>query len=263
MKRFTLIFMAAVLSLFLFTASAGATSYTMQHFDNEADAYNALDFWSGGSYTVLEDFEGVESTDVPGNHATGRSGYTSTGLGADFTAVSGIGQGSTSFDYEVPEIGIVDRVDDSGGRTANWDTPSSFGNQYLDSGDVGVVTLNENLIEMQYSSLFFFMFDVADVGGTMTVSEFDGTDYIDSLFDITPDEDMGNGGITFVGLRAAEGSYLYGLEWNMNNMLNDGYGLDDFGTASAPVPEPATMLLLGTGLLGVAAFGRKKLMKRS
>lgn len=37
--------------------------------------------------------------------------------------------------------------------------------------------------------------------------------------------------------------------------------LSVYGRGAAPVPEPATMLLMGSGLIGLAGIGRKKLKK--
>jgi hypothetical protein len=46
-----------------------------------------------------------------------------------------------------------------------------------------------------------------------------------------------------------------GIHWGMTCA-------NDVIQGSAPVPEPATMLLLGTGLIGLAGIGRKKLFKK-
>ena len=47
--------------------------------------------------------------------------------------------------------------------------------------------------------------------------------------------------------------------WNYNDFAITEVGI---GGAPAPVPEPATMLLFGVGLIGIAGLGRRKLIKK-
>jgi hypothetical protein len=61
---------------------------------------------------------------------------------------------------------------------------------------------------------------------------------------------------------------LYNETFKTNKKGEGSYSVDDFApfshdAQSNPIPEPATMLLLGSGLIGISGLGRKKFFKRS
>jgi hypothetical protein len=87
-----------------------------------------------------------------------------------------------------------------------------------------------------------------------------------AIWEVLVDGPLGNIGTgNFMSTYAGAQALLSDLtNWNGTANLfafsNPSY--QDYVTR-APVPEPATMLLFGAGLIGLAGFGRKKLFKRA
>lgn len=195
---------------------------------------------------------------------TATSATSATGPLPDLGLIPGgasasITVGSVTFSIAPPSSGLFI------GTAGRSDVINNDWTLRLPGPDIAISDV-ENLNVDLVSPLFSFGFDFVEpqydpqyapfVDSTFTVTLKNSGVIVDSFtFNAWPHDTP-----VFIGVWG-------GTAFNRVEIRETVGGIDDeyfgqFYTGTTPVPEPATMLLLGSGLIGLAGYGRKRLFKK-